>query len=183
VTRWSTRSGGGIGPYHGNSSCVTRSEGFSRRRLLRGRKWGLKRFRWETQQGVNGSRHAGGAWNVSLEARRKRVGRREGRRSRGEDYECTYTRAHTCRVLLCVNKDIRARAHSTSPKSAATPPLHHHHRYTTTTKVHGVFVHESSVYLVFSVVSVRIQRDAMRRPFALLFLQRCDISSENTQAY
>lgn len=108
---------------------------------------------------MNGSRHAGGARNVSLEARRKRAGEREraGRES-GRDYECTYTRAHTCRVLLCVNEDTRARAHSMSPKSAATPPLHHHHRYTTMTKVRGVFVHESSVYLVLSVVSVRILR-------------------------
>lgn len=71
-------------PYHDESSCTaTRSEGFSRRRLSRGCKWGLKRFRWETQQGVNGSRHAEGAWNVSLEEKQKKRDAREKRGIRG----------------------------------------------------------------------------------------------------
>lgn len=108
---------------------------------------------------MNGSRHAGGAWNVSLEARRKRAGQSEGRGSRG-DYGRTCTRAHTCRVLLCVNGDTRARARSVSPE--ATSPLHHHHRYTTTTKVRGVFVPESWVYLVLSVRIPRCDAPSLR---------------------
>lgn len=179
-TRWSTRSGGGIGPYHCDSSYTTRSEGFSCRQQPRGWKWGLKRFRWETQQGVNGSRHAGGAWNVSLEARRKRAGQREGRGSRG-DSERTYTHVHTCRVLLCVNGDIRARAHS---MSRSPPP---HRRYTTTTVIYHesarVFVHESWVYLV---LSVRIPRCDVAVPPPFYFCNGAgsrDISCENTRAY
>lgn len=130
ATRWSTRSGGGIGPYHGDSSCTTRSEGFSRWRLPRGWKWGLKRFRWETQQGVNGSRHAGGAWNVSLEARRKRAGQRKGRGSRGE-IPGAHVRAHT-RVACCyawTGTHVRARAHVPEVRRHTTvtppPPLYH----------------------------------------------------------
>lgn len=187
ATRWSTRSGGGIGPYHGDSSCTERSEGFSRRRLPRGWKWGLKRFRWETQQGVNGSRHAGGARNVSLEARRKRAGQRKGRGSRGETpgaHVHAHTRVACCYAWTGTHVRARGRAHSMSPKSAATPPLRRHHRYTTTTKVRGVFVHESWVYLV---LSVRIQRrDAPSlRPsiFATARPRLVDISCENTRAY
>ncbi|KAL0105438.1 hypothetical protein PUN28_016831 [Cardiocondyla obscurior] len=56
-----------------------------------------KAFRWETQQGVNGSRHAGGARDVSLEAEEKKSGTASGAGERSREripYAHTYTGAH-----------------------------------------------------------------------------------------
>lgn len=176
ATRWSMREGwGGIGPYHGDSSCTTRSEGFSRRRLPRGWKWGLKRFRWETQQGVNGSRHAGGARNVSLEARRKRAGQRKREREGGEEIGGETTSAHIyahTRVACCyawTRTHVRARI--VRPRSP--PP---HHRYTTTAVIPPRRECAGSLFTKVGFTSffrLRIpRRDATRHPFALLFSQR-----------
>lgn len=99
-----------IGPYHGDSSCATRSEGFSRR-LPRGWRRGLKRFRWETQQGVNGSRHT--RWRCPERFVR---GEKKKRPRVGEDgaskHVCVHVRTYTIkrRVSLCVNGDTCARA-------------------------------------------------------------------------
>ena len=59
-------------------------EGFSRRWLVpRGWKWAFKRFRWETQQGVNGSRRAvEETRNVPLQSERRKTGERERERER-----------------------------------------------------------------------------------------------------
>lgn len=90
---------------------------------------------------------------------------REPRKSGRLRAHYTYTRTHVSRVVMRERGHTcaRARAHSMSSKSAATPLLHHHHhRYTTTTKVRGVFVHESWVYLVLSVRIPRCDAPALR---------------------
>lgn len=159
-----------IGPYHGDSSCTTRSEGFSRR-LPRGWRRGLKRFRWETQQGVNGSRRT--RWRCPerfVRGEKKKSARRRGRRK----HVCVHVRTYTIKrsVSLCVNGDTCARARNSEFATA------YHCSSTTITRVSGVFVRESWVYLVPR------RRWSHRRPFfPFIFAKSRDISCENTRQY